>query len=300
MPDGTPYEAYSLSTLGGGTLTVSVSGTAFQPLLIVRAQDGTALATDPASISIPVTAASNYQVVVATADTTGAYQLITSFQPNATETCVPQKTLPASASDASDVTASSCSMVVDSAGDEAYFNYYSLTVSQTGLADISVSSSDFAPTLYLLDAAGNTLAIDSGGGGTAGSSVQSDIRLQLSPGNYTVEVFSNFAVTGNYNLSYTLTPGAPEPCLPALYAIGAAQSGTISPASCRTKLGLADIYSLTLPAAGVLTLTMSAAAFPSQVAIRDAKDNLVVMNQDVQGLGVLNLPQPCRPDRTRW
>ncbi len=129
--------------------------------------------------------------------------------------------------------------------------------------------------------------MDTGGGGySAGAGTQSDIRFPLTPGNYFVEVFSNYSSGGNYNLTYNFTAGMPQPCVPAAYTIGATQSGTLSPASCRTTLGLSDIYSVTLPSSGVLAVSLSASAFPGQVAIRDAKDNQIVMNQDVEGLGI--------------
>lgn len=286
MPDGTPYEAYALTTFGGGALTVSVKGTGFQPSLIVRADDGTAIASDPASVSFLVTAFTQYQVVVATADTTGSYQVTTSFQPGAMETCRPQKTLSDTAADNGTVTAASCSVVIDSGGDEAFFNYYNVTVSAGGTADFAVSSSDFGPMLYLLDAAGNTVTIDSAGGGSSGATTRSEIIAPLSPGNYILEVFSNYSSGGKYSLNYTFTAGAPQPCTPAAYTIGAGQSGNLSPASCRTAYGLSDLYTVTLPASGNLSVSMTSNSFPTQIAIRDAKDNLLVTNQDIEGLGV--------------
>jgi hypothetical protein len=292
-PDRSPYDGWTINTLGGGTLTVSVSSTAITPSVTVRGADGTALGTDPASVSIPVTPFTTYQIVVASSDTTGSYQLTTSFTPNTTETCVPQKTLSGPMSENNNVTPTSCSVVIDSFGDLAYFNYYNLTVSAGGLADIAVTSTDFSPMLYLLDAAGNVLTIDSGAGGyTAGTGTYSGIRFPLAPGNYTVQVFSNFASGGAYKLAYNFTPGPPQPCVPAAYTIGAAQSGTLSPSSCRTSIGLADEYSVTLPSAGTLMVNVAATAYPpfsSQVAIRDTKDNLIALNQDLEGIGASHL-----------
>ncbi len=287
-PDGTPYDAWSLNSFGSGTLTVTVSSTAFTPLLIVRDETGTLLGSDPASVSIPVTAFGEYQIVVATGDNTGAYQLTTSFTPASAETCVPQSTLTNSTTDSNNITAGSCSVVIDSGGDLGYFNYYNLTVATAGLADIAVSSSDFGPTLNLLDAAGNTLAIDNGGGSSA-NGTSSELRVPLAPGSYIVQVFSNFSSGGAYKLSYTFMAGGPQPCVPSAYTVGAAQSGTLSPSSCRTNLGLADLYSVTLLSDGRLNVTLSSSAFPTQVALRDIKDNLIVMNQDVEGLGVSQL-----------
>lgn len=292
-PDGTPYDGWSINTLGGGTLTVAVSSSAFTTSVTVRGADGAALGTDPASVSIPVTPFTPYQIVVGGSGGTGAYQLTTSFTPNTNETCVPQTTLTAAYSETNNITATSCSVVIDSFGDLAYFNYYNLTVTAAGLADIEVSSTDFGPMLYLLDTSGNVLTIDTGGGGhSSGTGTSSGIRYPLAPGNYTVEVYSNFASGGAYKLNYTFTPGAPQPCAPAAYTVGAAQSGALSSSSCRTSIGLADVYSVTLPSAGALMVDMAASAYPpftSQVAVRDTKDNLIVMNQDIEGIGASHL-----------
>jgi hypothetical protein len=286
FPDGTPYEAYTLSALGSGTLTVSVASTAFTPTVTVRGGDGTVLASGAGAISAPVAASTNYRVIVGSADTAGAYQISTTFQASNSETCVPRKILSQAPlaqpdGDSGAVTASSCWVVEDSQGDLAYYNYYSLTVPGAGLADLAASSGDFTPTLYLLDAAGNQVAADTGGGSNGGA----EMRLQLSPGSYLVEVYSNLASGGNYALTYTFTPGAPVPCLPATLNPGDAPAGTLSILSCRTELGLTDLYTLTLPAAGTLSLNLAATAFTGQIAIRDTKDNLIALNQDLEGLG---------------
>lgn len=281
FPDGTPYEAYTVSALGSGTLTVSVASTAFTPTVTIRGADGTVAASGAGTLSVPVTASTNYRVIIGSADTVGAYQIATTFQASASETCVPRKTLAQPDSDSGTITSSSCWMVQDSQGDLAYYNYYSLTVSSAGLADLSASSGDFIPSILLLDAAGNQVAADTGGGSNGGA----EMRLQLSPGSYLVEVFSNLASGGNYTLSYTFTPGAPVSCLPATLNPGDAPAGTLSTLSCRTGLGLTDMYTLTLPSAGTLSLNLAATAFTGQIAIRDTKDNLIALNQDLEGLG---------------
>jgi hypothetical protein len=119
LPDGAPYEAYSLATFGGGTLTVSVSSGAFTPLLMVRSGDGALLASDAASVQIAVTPFSNYQVVLSTGDNTGAYRISTTFQADPIETCVAQKSLTDSAAHSGSITADSCATVFDGGGDDA-------------------------------------------------------------------------------------------------------------------------------------------------------------------------------------
>jgi hypothetical protein len=285
FPDGTPYEAYTVHALGSGTLTVTVGSTAFGATVTVRGGDGTALATGAGTVSVPVAASTNYAVIVGTVDTIGAYQIATSFQAAPLETCVPQDTLTQPASDSGTVNGASCWVIEDTEGDLAYYNYYNLTVSSAGLADLVASSGDFAPTIYLQDAAGNLVAQDTGGGGNGNA----ELRLPLSPGNYQVQVYSNLAPGGNYALAYSFTPGAQAPCQPVALNPGDAPAGTLSDLSCRTALGLSDLYIVTLPSAGTLSLNLAAMAFPGQIAIRDTKDNLITMNQDLENLGNSNI-----------
>ena len=285
-PDGTVYEAYALSTLGSGTLTVSVSSTDFNGVVTVRASDGSLAASGAQQASLTVDADDQYQIVVSTADQPGSYQLSTSFQPADGETCQAQKTFTVSDTDTSSITASSCTQAIADNGDLSYFNYYNLTISAAGLADITVSSMDFAATLYLLDDGGNLLALDAGGGPARG---QSEIRMPLTPGNYLLEVFSSVPSGGAYSLTYQFAAGSPPPCVSAASTPGSAVSGTLSPASCRTSLGLADLYAITLPASGTLDIMLAAAAFTGIVALRDTKDNLMVLNEDVAGLGTAEI-----------
>lgn len=280
-PDGTPFEAYTVNTLGSGTLTVSVASTAFSPTLVLRSDQGVVVAAGTTTLSAVVPASTQYQVIVGSADTSGAYQITTSFQAAATETCVPRKMLTQSGQDAGMIVSTSCSLVLDSEGDLAYYSYYLLTVPSAGLADVAVSSGDFTPTIYLLDSADNQVAVDSGGGPNGSA----EVRLQLNPGAYMVQVFSNYTSGGNYALTYNFTPGLPQPCLPQPINPGDSNSAALSVQSCRTSLGLTNLYTITLPSAGTLNLDLVTSAFMGQIAIRDSKDNLLTLNQDLEGLG---------------
>jgi hypothetical protein len=293
LPSGTAYEAYALTTLGSGTLTISVSSPDFTPTVMVRQPDGTAVASGGA-LQATVYADTQYEILISTADVLGAYQLSTSFQPAATETCVPQATFSASASDNSTVTTANCTSAGDN-GALSYFTYYNLTLTAAGLADLSAASSAFNPTIYLLDQSGNTIALDSGGGGsTAGQSI-AEIRAQLSPGNYTVEIASSVAPGGAYAFNYQFTAGSPQPCSLTAASPSGTVAGTLTPSSCRDNdLGLADLYSLTLPADGTLDVTLTSSAFAGRLAFGDTKDNLILLNEDDFGLGstelMTNLP----------
>ncbi|HXS95353.1 MAG TPA: PPC domain-containing protein [Candidatus Limnocylindrales bacterium] len=284
-PDGSPYEAYSLSTFGPGTLTAKVTSSAFSPVISVRSGDGVLIATGAGFVTLPVDAASSYRVVVSSSDTTGAYQIVTSLQTAAGSSCGPASSYNDSGNDSAAITPESCSVIIDDSGDQAFFTYYLLNVTAAGLADLSATSTDFSPTLYLLDAAGNQIAIDSGGGGTAGNS---RLRVQLAPGTYIAQVFSNYTSGGNYSFTYQFTAGTPQPCATAALSAGAT-NGQLAASSCRTALGLTDLYSITVPAAGTLTLDLQSRAFTGQIAIRDTKDNLIVLNQDFENLGDAHL-----------
>ncbi|SPF54257.1 Peptidase domain protein [Candidatus Sulfopaludibacter sp. SbA4] len=282
-PDGTPYEGYFVTTLGSGTLTVSVSSPDFTPALTVRDDDGYPLGSDAAQVSVAVDGDNQYEIVVAgTAAQTGSYQLTTSFVPDDSETCRPMKTFTDSGSDSASITADSCTTTIPQSSDLTYYNYYNFTVPAAGLADVTASSTDFGATLSLLDDGGNVLAIDTLGSGPN----QSEIRMQLSPGNYTAQVISSISAGGAYQFSYQFTAGPPQPCVPVAANPGDALAGSLGASSCRTSLGLADLYSFTLAAAGTLNISLNAIGFSSLLAIRDAKDNLVVSYQDVEGLGV--------------
>ncbi|HUK19429.1 MAG TPA: DVUA0089 family protein [Bryobacteraceae bacterium] len=286
-PDGTAYEAYSVSTFGAGTLSVSVSAANLNALLTVRDSDGNPLASGANSVTATLAAGSQYQVVVGLVDNTGAYQLATSFQAAAGETCLPQKSFANPGTDTSAITGTSCSMALDGSGDLQFYNYYLVTVANPGLVEMSASSSDFHPTLYLLDASGNQLGMDAESAGAG----DSDIRMQLPAGNYIVELFSDAASGGgNYTFTCASTPGNPQGCQTAALAIPpSAVSATLSPSSCRTSLGPGDIYSITLPSAGLLSASLTSGTFTPEVAIRDAKDGLVVSSEDVEGLGAASV-----------
>ncbi|HWC96993.1 MAG TPA: PPC domain-containing protein [Candidatus Sulfopaludibacter sp.] len=289
LPDGTRYEAYALNTFGSGNLTVTLAGQAFQTLLLVRGDDGSLLGSGAASVTVPVAANSAYQIVVATADTTGAFQVTTSFTPADTETCLPQTAPAVAAIDKNSITSTSCSVIIDDMGDQAFYNYYSVTLPAAGILDVSATSNDFAPTVYLLDANGNTLSLDSGGGQPGGNWPGSEVRLPLPAATYIVQVFSNYASGGSYQFTYNFTPGLPQPCVSAALDPAGAASGILSAASCRSQWGLSDLYSLILPAAGALTLDLNTSSFQGQVALRDGKDNLIVLNQDLQSLGTSHI-----------
>jgi len=286
LPDGTPYEGYSLGTYGSGTLTITVSSTVFNPVVTLRDDDGYAIASGAASITAPVDGSSQYQIVVSTADQPGSFQIATTFQPADGETCVPQKTLAGTMSDNASINASSCTAPITNSGDLAYFNLYDVVVDQAGLADLRVASTDFGATLYLLDQAGNQIASDLGGGA---SPDESEIRVQLAPGKYIAEVYSSLPAGGAYVLNYQFTPVGPQPCVPIAANPGDAPAGALGPSSCRTDLGLGDIYSVTLTASGTLDIGLSATGFTTQLGVRDAKDNLIVLNQDTEGVGASHL-----------
>jgi hypothetical protein len=290
LPAGTAYEAYWVNTYGAGTLTVTVTSSDFTPAVIVRASGGSAVAAGSGTVSADVDPGSQYEVLVTTADTTGGYQLVTSFQPDPAETCTATKALGAQDSDSGSITETSCYSTLAGSGDLYFYNYYTIAVGAAGVADISVNSRDFAPVLYLMDEGGNVVATDSGGGPAADPSMTaSEIRMQLRPGNYTVQLVSSVASGGAYRLNYQFTAGAPQPCGTSAINPGDGAAGTLSAASCRTATGLADLYSVTTPSAGTLQVTVTSGASVPAVALRDAKDNLIVVNEDVQGQGTTHV-----------
>jgi hypothetical protein len=293
-PDGSPYEAYAVTTWGAGTLNVTVTSSDFTPAVTVRGADGSALTPAGGTLNAAFSADSQYVIVVSSADTTGAgapvsgttgaYQITTAFTPADAETCLASKALTDSIGDHAAITPASCFVTIDGSSNQQYYNYYDLTVTRPGLVDLSAVSGDFTPTLFLLDAAGNVLASNSGAGGDDQNlAVTSGIRVPLSPGNYTVQLFSDVPSGGNYSFQYVFTAGLPQPCNAAAMAPGDAPSGQISQASCLTSIGWGDRYTLTLPAAGTLSLDLGSNDFDTALAVRDAQDNLVVANGSADG-----------------
>lgn len=288
-PDGSAYEGYTVTSLGAGTLNVTVTSSDFVPAVTVRGADGSALAPASGMVNAAISAGTEYAIVVSSAGAagaaTGSYQIATSFAPADGETCLPVKTLTDSTNDNGIITAASCYLTIEGSGDQSYFNYYNLTVAQSGQVSLTATSGDFTATLYLLDAAGNTLAVNTGAGGyDQNQAVTSGIRMPLSPGNYTVQLFSDVPSGGSYALQYVFTPRLPQLCNASSTQPGQAAAGQISTASCPTRIGWGDLYTVALPAAGSLTLDLTSTDFDTALEIRDAQDNQIVVNTEVDGV----------------
>ena len=285
-PDGSQYEAYTLTTDGAGTLTITLASQDFTPIVTLRSGDGRLLnSSATGSLSAPVSGESQYIVVVGSADNTGAYQIVTAFQSAADETCKSQGTMADQASASGAISSGSCYMTEPGSGDQLYYDYYRVSPASAGVVNVTAVSPDFTATLNLLDAAGNILASDSGGGGFDPSgNAQSNLRLQMPAGDYTLQVVSDVPAGGKYSLQYAFTAGNPQPCAPAQASPGDLLTGALNANSCPTALGLADLYTMTLPAAGTLELGLSSLDFNTRLAVRDSKDNLIVLNDDSSGL----------------
>lgn len=294
--DGTPYEAYRLTTDGSGTLSLTVTGKDFTPLASVRSIDGRALTLPTTGTSNVVLAAdSQYLVLIASADdTAGAYQIVTTYQPAETETCRARSSLTVSDNlgdgDNYAIGAASCFVTIAGSGDQSYYNYYNFTLTQPGTFTVSAVSGDFTFTLNLLDAAGNILVSDSASGGyDAQYNVRSSLRAQVPAGLYRLQVFSDLPSGGNYVLKYGFQTGAASACTTSVLNPGDSLTGGLSDTSCRTSMGISDLYSITLPATGTLDLEINSAQFDTILAIRDAKDNLIVRDDEVDGLNIAHI-----------
>jgi Bacterial pre-peptidase C-terminal domain len=286
-PDGTSYDAYTLVTSGSGTLTVKAASQDFAPSIVLRGSDGHALANSIDGVLIsPVAGDSQYQIVVAsTGADGGSYQITTAFQSAFDETCTSRNTYTGSNSATSAIDSNSCTFTIPDSGDQLYYDYYNVTLAAPGIATLTVSSLDFTPTIYLLDEAGNTLAIDAAGGGYGPSGeAQSYVRIPLPAGNYMVQVFSDMASGGSYQFQYAFDTSPPQKCPAIPMNPGDAPIGGLSTASCRTTYGLSDLYTITLPSAGTLELDLGSLAFDAILALRDSKDNLIVRNEEVDGV----------------
>jgi hypothetical protein len=284
-PDGSPYDAYVVTTLGAGTLTVTVSSE-WSPAIFLRTPDGAAIASGESTLTTVVDRNTPYRLVVVGNDRGRPYQLSTAFTPAETETCRPTKSLPGPDSDGGSISGESCTVTLAGSGDLVFYNYYELTVATAGVADLVAASSDFGVTLDLIDESGAVLATDSGGADGGGA----QIRMRLRPGKYLARLFSSSTAGGAYRFTYNLASGPPAPCGTTPLDLSAPLSASLKSASCRTEIGLADLFTVTLPTTGTLDLDMTRlSSLNAIVAVRDRKDNLVVWSHDVQDLGLARL-----------
>jgi hypothetical protein len=261
------YDGYLVSILGSGTLNVTLTSPNFSGLVTVRADDGTALASDPISISIPVDGDTDYTIVAAGADPSarGEYQLALTFTPADDETCRSQGTLAGSQDIHGTIADNSCRF-----GTNLLFQYYDVTLAGPGLADLRVlPSGDVVTLLAILDQNGRLVSQDLESGGLG----KPILRQQLPTGNYTVLVISD-TQGGSYTLQYRFNPGPPATCPALNLTPGAPQAGTLAGASsCRSVDRMQDVYRFSTSSPGAIDITLSSDDFDGSLLLRDAKDN---------------------------
>ena len=262
-----PYDGYLVSILGSGTLDVTLTSPNFSGLVTVRTVDGSALDSDPVSVSIPVSGDTDYTILVSGADPTakGEYQLAVTFTPADDETCRSQGALTASADIHGTIGDTSCRF-----GTDLLFHYFDLTLTDPGLADLRVQpSGDIVSLLAILDGNGRLVSQDLESGGAQ----KPILRQQLPPGQYTVLLISDKS-GGNYTLQYRFNPGLPETCPVLTLKPGAAQTGTLAAvSSCRSQDAMQDVYRFSTSSPGTIDITLSSNDFNGSLLLRDAKDN---------------------------
>jgi hypothetical protein len=119
--------------------------------------------------------------------------------------------------------------------------------------------------------------------------VVSSLFAQVPAGSYRLRVSSDLPSGGNYLLKYAFLAGSPRPCTAGVLNLGDQLIRVLTDASCRTSLGLSDVYTLTLPAPGTVDLEIDSTSFDTVLAIRDGKDNLIVRDDEVSGLSVARI-----------
>ena len=161
-----------------------------------------------------------------------------------------------------------------------------MALPSAGVLDINVESTDFAAMVSLLDDGGNTIASDIAAPDSSGA----QLRMQVPAGMYTVQVFSTIPSGRRLSTAPSVHSGRAA----ALRGLAANPGdGAVRRAvgvELPNRLGLADLYSMSLPAAGTLELNLTSDALLNGIlSVRDAKDNLVLMSEDVQGMGATHL-----------
>ncbi len=280
LPDGSAYDGYLLATFGSGTLNIAMDSGDFTPYAILRDDQGHLLGAGD-TISLSVDGDQSYAILASGADpgATGQYHLSLSFTPADDETCRSLKTFRDAGSDQGTISDASCTFTADGADSSSRYNYYDVQVPQPGVAEFRLSSPTLYPYLLLLDAGGAPVASDGWSGGP-GLAV---VRQQLSPGRYVLQAFGGGPPTGDYTLQYTFRPGLPETCPVLSLAPNTPVQGTLDAASCRTRDGISDVYQIEMPSAGTLDLDMQSSDFVPMLAIRDARDNRIVIDNNNGG-----------------
>ena len=275
LPDRSPYDGYTLTSLGAGTLTVKLQSDAFAPLAIVRTGDGHELVSGSMDVSTEIEAGQTYAIVASAADAgTGAYTLALAFTPADDETCRPLKVFQVTDSAQGAISPdASCAYPTGDPNTSILYNYYAVEVTQAGVGEFRLATTDFSPYLQLLDESGALIQGDAYGAGLSSPLV----KQQLRPGKYLLQVFSVDS-PGAYTLQYTFTPQLPGDGICPVYEADPGQpaTGSISTDSCRTDEGASQVYRIVLPQAGTLDLDMQSGDFVPLLTLRDAKDNRIV------------------------
>lgn len=290
MPGGSPYDAYIVTALGPGTLEVELQSEEFAPAVILRGEDGRRLAaSEDGRLEFQLTGDRRYTVVATAAapEAAGGYRLKLAFRPAEDAECRPMKTFTESGEDSGRITSSGCAITDPTYGERIPFNHYELEVAEQGFAELRLSGAGFDPALYLMDGSGSVIAHDTWTG-----SGQAAVRIALRPGRYSVLAFSQVPFAVSYTLQYTFRaePPAVEPVLalssevPVAGRLAAGSSG-------RAKEGIADVYEITTPAAGLIEAAMISQEFTPVLALRDDSGSRIVA--DTQGNGQLAADLPA-------
>jgi len=273
LPDNTPYDEYQVSTLGAGKLEIALVSTDFSGQLILRDAAGRLIVSDGASISLGATANTSYHIVAAGAspDARGDYKLSLKFTPGDGETCRPKKTLLTSEDVTGTVAGDSCAYNVDQG--TLYYNYYDLTVTDAGVAELSVTpGSEISTRLDILDSAGRLVAGDIQSGGLN----RPALRLELPPGTYSVLVTAGQQV--DYTLHFALNPGSPATCTTFSLRSGVQSGSFDATSSCRTSSALQDVYRFTLATPNTIDVQIASNVLSGYLILADSKDNILVQN----------------------
>ena len=296
LPDQSASNSYSITVFGAGTLTITMTSAAFDSYLILQGDNGSPLAQvdaggagNPASISVPVNGNDTYTIVSAAGSSTeppGAYQLSTVFVPNPDETCISQGALDQNPVISGSVDVSSCNFNLPNREDSALFNFYTLHVGQAGIAEITVPDSSFGPLLLLLDANGNQLAEDAQSGGENTPL----LRQQVAPGDYILVIFNQDSFEGQYDLSYSFTPGRSPACGFNVLTGGNTVTGSLDGmASCLDAGFRSNRYQIVLPVAGTVDIDLSSQDFSSLLFLEDSKNNAMYFGEETDDSGTSHI-----------
>jgi hypothetical protein len=277
------FDYYDLDVAQAGSVTLTATSAAFDPVIRVLDASGAPLASDTLgggkgqSVVRLEMLPGAYTVLLAGAQSSGGpYVVQYDFRPGPPDAC-PVLPLSPGASVGGTLSAASCRTGL------GFSDVYSLTLPAAGSLDIGMSSGDFDTVLALRDANDNLLAFNDN---RALGLTDSDLTADLPAGSYSV-VAAAAAGSGAYNLAANFTAHDLEPCGPPQpVPPNTGYIQLLGAGPCRDAGGQpVDYYEFTLPADGTVAAVMTATLVDGFLTLTDPAGTFLRGDDNSYGSG---------------